>query len=159
MFAWLEQGPGANFKQPLANSTNYLSAYDPKGNLIRDRKKKHGTAPEVTPEGPETEDVLALEEAAEEEPTVPKEDEEDLRPFPLNKNFISQSILSDELREEIWKRVRVDGKSVRQVSVEMGVDMRRVAAVVRLVEVEQRMVAEVCERSLSSLSRFRTPLL
>jgi hypothetical protein len=33
---------------------------------------------------------------------------------------------------------------VRQVSIEMGVDMRRVAAVVRLVEVEKRMIAEVC---------------
>ncbi|EXJ79658.1 hypothetical protein A1O3_07938 [Capronia epimyces CBS 606.96] len=141
MFNWL-QGPGANFRQPLANSTNYLSAYDRRGNLIRDRNKKQGSSPEPVSEGPETENVVALEEAAEEEPRLRKEDEEDLRPFPLNHTFISQSILSDELREEIWKRVRVDGKSVRQVSVEMGVDMRRIAAVVRLVEVERRMVAE-----------------
>ncbi|EXJ80385.1 hypothetical protein A1O1_08529 [Capronia coronata CBS 617.96] len=142
MFAWLMQGPGANFRQPLANSTNYLSAYDKKGTLLRERNKKHGTSPAPSSEGPETDDMAALEEAAEDEPSLPKEDLEDLRPFPLNKSFVSQSILSDELREEIWKRVKVDGKSVRQVSVEMSIDMRRVAAVVRLVEVERRMASE-----------------
>ncbi|KAL2401324.1 hypothetical protein ABEF93_004996 [Exophiala dermatitidis] len=141
MFAWL-QGPGRNFKQPLNESTNYLSAYDRRGNLLRQRNQKQAPSVETTSEGAETLDAEALEAAAEEEPSIPKESVDDLRPFPLNKNFVSQSILSDELREEIWKRVQVNGKSVRQVSVEMGVDMRRVAAVVRLVEVERRMVAE-----------------
>ncbi|KKK18977.1 hypothetical protein P175DRAFT_0480460 [Aspergillus ochraceoroseus IBT 24754] len=61
------------------------------------------------------------------------------RPFPLNPNFISESILSEELRNEIYNQVVVKKKSVRAVSVEMGVDMRRVAAVVRLVELEKRM--------------------
>lgn len=65
------------------------------------------------------------------------------KPFPLNPHYISQSILSESLRQEIWKRVKVDGKSVRQVSVELGIEMRRAGAVVRLVEVERRMRAEV----------------
>jgi len=47
--------------------------------------------------------------------------------------------------------VKVDGKSVRTVSVELGVEMRRVGAVVRLVEVERRMRADV------SLSFLRPP--
>lgn len=68
---------------------------------------------------------------------------DDLRPFPLNKHFFSEPILSQELREEIWRRVQVDKKSVRTVSVELGVEMRRVGAVVRLMEVEKRMKAEV----------------
>jgi hypothetical protein len=89
-----------------------------------------------------TEDEQALE-AATEEARLPPETVEDLRPFPLNRNFVSESILSEEMRNEIWQRVQQQGKSVRQVSIEMGVDLRRVAAVVRLVEVEKRMIAEV----------------
>lgn len=53
-------------------------------------------------------------------------------------------MLSEELRNEIHNRVVEQGKSVRAVSVELGVDMRRVAAVVRLVELEKKWVKEVC---------------
>ena len=101
-----------------------------------------------------TSDEEALEAAAtaeEQEIQLPPETLDDLRPFPLNSNFVSQSILSEDLRNEIWKRVQEQGKSVRQVSIEMGVDMRRVAAVVRLVEVERRMRAEVSTHSPSFL--------
>jgi len=111
MFAWLD-GPGESFRYPLPNSTNYLSAYDKRGKLLR--------------EGEDT-----------------KESREDLRPFPLNQHFISESIVSEELRQEIWRRVQVEKKSVRTVSVELGVEMRRVGAVVRLVELERRQRAEV----------------
>ena len=53
MFQWLN-GPGAAFRDPLPGSTNYLGAYDDKGQLTRvtragDRKKKGG---EDSPEGP-----------------------------------------------------------------------------------------------------------
>ncbi|KAL2818418.1 eukaryotic mitochondrial regulator protein-domain-containing protein [Aspergillus cavernicola] len=60
------------------------------------------------------------------------------QPFPLNANFVSESILSEELRNEIHKRVVGQKKSIRAVSAELGVDMRRVAAVCRLVEMEKR---------------------
>jgi len=150
MFSWLN-GPGENFRTPLPGSTNYLSAYDRRGKLLRqvegDGTKSSGT---------ETPDSKALEAAAT-SPTLEKENRQDLRPFPLNTHFISQSVLSEELRQEIWKRVKVDGKSVRTVSVELGVEMRRVGAVVRLVEVEKRMRAEVCpifSRSPISRSAF-----
>lgn len=138
MYAWL-QGPGKAFQDPLPNSTNYLSAYTRTGRLMR----AEDSASSTPSKGPETKDTQALDAAAE-DPALPPEQKSDLRPFPLNKQFISQSILSEELQELIWRRVQVDGTSVRQVSVEMGVDMRRVAAVVRLVEVERRMKAEVC---------------
>lgn len=59
------------------------------------------------------------------------------RPFPLNQNFVSEPILSEEMRAEIYKRVTQDKKSVRAVSIELKVDMRRVAAVVRLMEMEK----------------------
>ncbi|KAL2813244.1 eukaryotic mitochondrial regulator protein-domain-containing protein [Aspergillus granulosus] len=60
------------------------------------------------------------------------------RPFPLNFSFKSEAILSEELRNDIYERVVVQKQSVRAVSVKMGVDMRRVAAVCRLVELEKR---------------------
>lgn len=65
------------------------------------------------------------------------------RPFPLNPTFHSESILSEELRNEIYQRVMVKKRSVRTVSYEMGVDMRRVAAVCRLGEMEKRMRQQV----------------
>lgn len=81
-------------------------------------------------------------------------EENDPKPFPLNPLFISQSILSESLRLEIWRRVKEEGKSVRQVSVELGVEMRRVGAVVRLVEVERRMRAEVRTTPKQHLTTF-----
>ncbi|RAL14265.1 mitochondrial 37S ribosomal protein mS45 [Aspergillus homomorphus CBS 101889] len=61
------------------------------------------------------------------------------KPFPLNLSFRSEPILSEDLRNEIYNRVVRMQRSVRGVSVELGVDMRRVAAVVRLVELENKM--------------------
>lgn len=79
------------------------------------------------------------------EQRIPKETSFDLKPFPHNTAFTSQSVLSEELRNQIWERVKVRGKSVRAVSAELGVEMRRVGAVVRLVELEKRWVQEVCQ--------------
>jgi len=73
---------------------------------------------------------------------LPKEKARDLRPFPLNDQFRSQPVLSDELREELCKQV-VEGKqSVATVSAVYGVDMRRVAAVVRLKTVEKDWISQ-----------------
>jgi Eukaryotic mitochondrial regulator protein len=133
MFSWLN-GPGQNFRYPVHNSTNYLTAYDRSGKPIEQNKSQ----------GPDSADTRALDKAAEGSKTL-------TRPFPLNRHFFSQPVLSNALRNEIWKRVKVDGKSVRTVSVEMGVEMRRVGAVVRLVEVEKRMRKEVCLLPMFSL--------
>ena len=65
------------------------------------------------------------------------------RPFPLNLNFVSEPVLSEDLREEIFRRVVVLKKSVRAVSVELKVDVRRVAAVVRLVSLERQWRSQV----------------
>lgn len=115
MFTWLN-GPGAAFRDPLPGSTNYLSAYDKKGQLNR----KPGEDGQIRGESPS-----------------------DLRPFPQNPWFQSQTVLSEELRNEVWRRVRELGKTVRAVSVELGIEMRRVGAVVRLVEIEKRWLKEV----------------
>jgi len=65
------------------------------------------------------------------------------RPFPNNPSFVSESILSEELRNEIYARVVEQKNSVRAVSVQFGVDMKRITAVVRLVELERRQRAQV----------------
>ncbi|KAI5463976.1 eukaryotic mitochondrial regulator protein-domain-containing protein [Mariannaea sp. PMI_226] len=64
------------------------------------------------------------------------------QPFPLNPLFRSQSVLDESMRDLIWDKVTVRGESLKAVSAEMGVDVRRVAAVVRLKEVEKRWVMD-----------------
>lgn len=66
------------------------------------------------------------------------------RPFPSNPAFISQPVLSEEARELIWNKVMVKWEGVKAVSAELGVDQRRVAAVVRMKEVEKDWEAKVC---------------
>lgn len=64
------------------------------------------------------------------------------QPFPENASFRSQPVLSEESREEIWRRVIVNGEAIKTVSATFGVDMRRVAAVVRLKEVEKSWISQ-----------------
>jgi hypothetical protein len=76
------------------------------------------------------------------------------KPFPLNDHFVSHPVLSQDLREEIWKRVRRDKQSVRSVSIELGVEMRRVGAAVRLVELERQWIAAVRCLQFSQIITF-----
>ncbi|ERF72218.1 hypothetical protein EPUS_02105 [Endocarpon pusillum Z07020] len=122
MFSWLNSH-GKNFLDPVEGKTNYLTDYDKRG--FRRHKEPDAAGEQA--------DSPAREKGAREEPR---------RPFPLNEHFFSQPILSEELREEIWRRVKVDKKSIRNVSVELGVEMRRVGAVVRLQELEKQWRAE-----------------
>jgi hypothetical protein len=123
-----------------------------------------------TPKSQESEDNEAKEKEPEDDPDeggsdrgskqdtsapLPPETARDWAPFPLNRAFISQPVLSDELREEIWLRVMKDEKTVREVSAEFGVEMRRVGAVVRLKEVEKEWERLV---SLSSVHNFHSSI-
>ena len=137
-YAWLN-GPGAVFRNPLPGSTNYLNAYSADGHLLRTQKKKRPAD--------ENED----EEQEEDHPRpnvqlqqrAPREETDDLIPFPLNHNFRSQPVLSEELKDEIWKRVMEEKQNIKVVSAELQVEMRRVGAVVRLKAVEKRWIEEV----------------
>ncbi|KAF5017685.1 hypothetical protein F66182_10359 [Fusarium sp. NRRL 66182] len=64
------------------------------------------------------------------------------QPFPLNPLFRSQPVLDDATRELIYDKVISRGDSLKAVSAEMHIDVRRVAAVVRLKEVEKQWVAD-----------------
>lgn len=60
------------------------------------------------------------------------------RPFPNNPSFRSESVLSSEARKMIWEAIMVKGMPLKAVSAEFHVDMRRVAAVVRMMEIEKK---------------------
>lgn len=64
-------------------------------------------------------------------------------PFPNNLHFRSEPVLSDGARERIWRDVMVKGLPLKAVSAEYSVDMRRVAAVVRMKEIEKKWDREV----------------
>ncbi|OBT65393.1 hypothetical protein VE03_06013 [Pseudogymnoascus sp. 23342-1-I1] len=110
-YSWLD-GPGAALKEPMAGSANYLGAYDNKGNLKRAAYVAPGEA--LPPAGPS-----------------------DLKPFPKNDSFVSQPVTSEALREVVWEKIMKDGLSVKEVSKELGIEMSRVGAIVRLKEVEK----------------------
>lgn len=58
-------------------------------------------------------------------------------PYPFNRVFRSQPVLSDAFRDEIYRRY-AQGDTVRQVSAQLNVSIERVAAVVRLKAVEEK---------------------
>jgi Eukaryotic mitochondrial regulator protein len=136
MFDWLN-GEAAALKAHMPGSTNYLTNLKERNASARAQEK---AAAEANSSG-----SSALGENAAD---GGQDEAGGNRPFPLNPSFVSERILSEDLRKEIYARVTVKKKSVRAVSVELGVDMRRVGAVVRLVELEKRWRKEVCFPSL-----------
>lgn len=171
MWEWLN-GPGKVFKEPMKGSTNYLSAYDRQGNLIRGRPQRDGSRfeQEAVPEATSVADETAIVQeeidsgvseadresnAAKRETArmrkaesdarggLPRERPSDMRPYPLNQDFRSESVLSEDLREELHRQVVERGVDISTVSAAFGVDTRRVAAVVRLKTVEKQWVEQV----------------
>jgi hypothetical protein len=137
MFQWLTNN-GHAFYEPLAGSTNYLSAYDSFGELRRVSEGRD------TPQDGQSKGQNAGRRGTQEDSSerdkqraIPPETNRDLMPFPQNNRFLSQPVLSEELREEVWERVMRLGRSVRTVSAELGISMERVGAVVRLKEIEK----------------------
>ena len=178
--AWIN-GPGAVFRRPLPDSTNYLSAYSAEGKLRRarhrDREDNEARARKQKSEEEESlenaleenvseeektrrdQTVTELENAAEKgsssksETKLPRERPADLRPFPANTVFWSQPVLSEELREVLYVRVKEQGRPIRQVSAEFKVSMERVAAVVRMKQMERDWLAKVRTNRSFLLSR------
>lgn len=65
-------------------------------------------------------------------------------PFPSNPFFKAQAVLSEESRDLIHRRVSMDDEPIKVVSADLGVDHRRVAAVVRMKEIEKDWERMVC---------------
>lgn len=155
MFTWLE-GPGRQLKYARPGSTNYLGAYDKSGAYIgggdrgensRNDDEEEEFDDDVDPD--EVDEEYEGEGEGEEgedggKRGPQKETRQQLRPFPLNRFFVSEAVLSEELRQEIYKRVVERNQSVREVSIQLGVEMARVGAVVRLMTIEQDWIRQVC---------------
>ncbi|KAK4502353.1 hypothetical protein PRZ48_005778 [Zasmidium cellare] len=166
MQAWLN-GPGKVFREPLPGSTNYMAAYDKQGKLLRTKRNQGEEGPEEDavplekePEIRKQEEEDGLDEQemqkryeqrefirqrkAERDARggLPRERPFDMRPYPLNQNFRSQPVLSEDLREVIYQQVAVNGVDVSTVSAAFSVDTRRVAAVVRLKTIEKQWIEE-----------------
>ncbi|KAF1951302.1 hypothetical protein CC80DRAFT_496127 [Byssothecium circinans] len=172
-YEWLN-GPGRALKEPIPNSTNYLGAYDKYGNLVRaspgwqarqkEVEKQNQGETEAAEEGEELaaplkgqeadepdmaarrleEEAKAAKKKDEEDDRLPPETVEDLRPFPLNKYFRSQAVLSEELREAIYQYMTdpVQPRSVPGASSHFGVSNERVGAVLRLKQMEKEWIAQ-----------------
>jgi hypothetical protein len=139
MWAWLN-GPGKVFKEPLAGSTNYLSAYDKYGQLARVKAQRQRAR--ASRDDGQNGGAFAQAPADANGP-LPPERASDRRPYPLNEEFRSEPVLSEDLREELHRQVAERGIDVSTVSAAYGVDVRRVAAVVRLKTVEKQWAQEV----------------
>ena len=145
LWRWLG-AQGAVFRNPAEGHTNYLSAYTPEGSLRRvvdagNRKQDEDKDTKLL-------GGLAGEDGGKEAAKVPAETMRDLRPFPLNPAFVSQPVLSDDMKEKIWEAIMAEGFSVRDASTEFGVEMSRIGAVVRLKEIEKEWVRIVsCHQS------------
>jgi hypothetical protein len=111
-----------------------LSAYTADGVLRRSIKESGSDKDDDKKDSKNQKDA---ESGEEKKKKIPKETTRDLRPFPQNTQFQSQPVLSEELRERVWESIMLEGKSVRDVSSQLGVEMSRVGAVVRLVEIEK----------------------
>jgi hypothetical protein len=136
MWMWLEN-QGRNFLNPLPGSTNYLGAYDSKGRLkrlARDTAEGGSDSPQSATS------VNGLSNSQE---PLPQENNADFTPFPRNPYFRSQPVVNEVMREAIWEKVMKDDQSVKTVSAELGVEMSRVGAIVRLKEVEKEWIRKV----------------
>lgn len=68
---------------------------------------------------------------------LPPEKPSDLVPFPLNPTFKSEPVLSEKFRQKIWEAIIVEGQTVREASARFNVEMSRVGATVRLMEIQK----------------------
>ena len=140
MLEWLK-GPGEVFRDPVPGRTNYLGAYTREGLLRRDLR------PGVDGKGNE---LPLLEDDGSSQNKLDADGKGRFkdrlmyhRPYPENKNFRSQPVLSEALRDRIYRIVVEEGIDVKSASAAFGVDIRRVAAVVRLKSLEKQWEREV----------------
>lgn len=136
LFRWLTS-QGESLRNPLEGSTNYLGAYNKEGKLKRVVTAAANGSDKDGDKGKSRDKNSRSSE-------LPPESARDRVPFPLNPQFVSEPVLSETFRDQIWRQIMREGKSVREVSVAMKVEMARVGAVVRLKEVElewQRIVS------------------
>ena len=61
-----------------------------------------------------------------------------LQPFPSNPHCKTNYIISNELKEEIYELIQVQGQSTQQVSQKYGLKIPRIEAIVKLMTIEKK---------------------
>lgn len=79
---------------------------------------------------------------------LPPERATDLMPFPLNPTFKSEPVLSEKFRQKIWEAIIIEGQTVREASARFNVEMSRIGATVRLMEIQKEWERVVCSSFL-----------
>ncbi len=74
-------------------------------------------------------------------------------PFPNNPLFRSEPVVNDQTKRFIYQRATQEGVALKAIAAEMGLDVRRVAAIVRLKEAQKQWTNSV------SFLRFASFLL
>lgn len=64
--------------------------------------------------------------------------------FPNNPLYRSEPVVNDPTRRLIYERATKDGQALKAIAAEMGLDVRRVAAIVRLKEAQNQATKSVC---------------
>ena len=137
MYRWLD-GAGKALKSPGPDGPRYLGARGPRGRGRQTQK--------VEEENDEDEELDEDEDDGTSRSRgggSRRQSEKDMIPFPTNPHFRSEPVLSEELKDRIWHRVTIDKDSVRRVSTDLHVEMRRVGAVVRLKSLEKQWEEQV----------------
>ena len=146
MWNWLD-GPGQYLRHPSTKGPRHLDMAAAEEDLEEEEEEEEEgaegerTAPENAERGNEGDGGAPGSRNAESEKKPPREP----LPFPQNHHFKSEAVLSEELKELIWQRVTQEKHTVRRVSAELQVEMRRVGAVVRLKSIEKQWEQEVCQ--------------
>lgn len=78
-------------------------------------------------------------------------------PFINNPSFKVARVLNERARELVWQKVIRDGETIKGVAAEYGIDIRRVAAVIRLKEVEKDWEKKVCVQAVCLALSFPQP--
>jgi len=142
---------GKRYQRPTG-SPNYLVSEKEKRSQGSQRNKKTKGGDRFGTEGDDLESGLATQ--------TEKDDAKNFtqRPFPLNLFFKSKSVLSENFKEAIYERVVVKGDTVLAASAFFNVSVERVAAVVRMKQMERDWLKQVrFYFSLSARHMMRTP--
>lgn len=163
-FGWLN-GPGRRYKEfnPTLGPTYLPPAFGPAARFAEGQGAEEKELVDKEEEGEEGEEGAEQEDGNEAAGELEGQEEkrgrregkdagdrdrgtrprQRLHPYPLNTAFQSEPVLSEALRERLWREVVVRKKDIMVVGARYNVSNERVAAVARLKQVEKDWEAQV----------------
>lgn len=76
------------------------------------------------------------------------------QPFPNNPLYRSEKVVSEGTKRLIYERATEGGQALKAIAAEMGLDVRRVAAIVRLKEAQKQWTEDVSSPKRLSLDTY-----